>query len=211
MLAPYLAAAFDARVRVFLAGTRFDFAYLPRVSSAIGIEPARQIRVWCSFKRTTAEELPMQLSRVIRLLPQEVAALQQMLPGRSRFWVYCVTQFIQHKNLPFKDIRDKIELGLVSALERELEKMAKSDKHFSLDMVSYYFQILFNNSPGEEANTLALQQFLKANTPAFQRQGGVFFIDYPEEFIPLDHADLAAGKYLPPPRLVRTRTRFMPH
>ena len=172
-----------------MAGTRFDFSYLPRVISAVGyVGQTLGVRVWRTFKFTSPSEVCQRLSSVLRI--EDEALLRQLgatLQGRSRFWVKFVYHAYKNPGLSVAELYNQVSEILLEDLSRELGLLVDTDPAFPGELAGYYLGLV----------RCGLDEPVLAPEPPVLEHGGVFFYPFTEKrFVELQRDDLL-GRRIP--------------
>jgi hypothetical protein len=159
-----------AGTHVVVAGTRFDFAYLQRLHSAIGRAERRlQIRVWSSFRWHAAKAVSDKLAAVLCCPDKKLlASFAYLLQGRSRFWVSCIFSAFED-GLSIEELYLTVTQNTVEDLRKELAYLVQTKPDCIRDLVEHYLSLL----PADE------HELLTVPTPPVLTHGGVFF--YPKK------------------------------
>lgn len=137
-----------SHLHLHLAGTHFDFSYLPRIVSAFA--PSGQVvplKIWRKFKFYTEEDVFQRLRPLLsthRVSDKDLHYLCNLVQGRSRSWVLVFSSIVEKPHISFTDLCSSILTTDVSYLFEELSRLCGTDSNFISDRANYYMQLLFN-------------------------------------------------------------------
>lgn len=186
-LAPILKAADASKLRLYLAGTRFDFKYLPRVVSAFMASLVVPLYLWRTFKYYSEDDVFARLRPVLSLPDKDLRSLANLVQGRSRGWVSVLATIIAAPSCTLAALRASVLKEAVQYLRQELSVLLDTDSSFHESLINCYIQLLFNRRQNNELRI-----------PFLSKHGGVFFIPLSvNSYTPLSAAQVKAGMYLP--------------
>lgn len=188
-LAPLLQAADGVQLRVHLAGTRFDFSYLPRVLSALALSSAVvPLQIWRTFKFYREEDVYQRLRPLLSMSDDDLRKVSNLVQGRSRLWVSVLSKIVENPKCTFAQLYSSLLTTSIMLLDKELALLCETDTSFPTSLASYYVQLLFNRMKNNE---LCI--------PLLQQHGGVFFMPYNDKnnYVPLSEQQIISGEYLP--------------
>lgn len=190
-LVPLYQVANMFNLRLHLAGTRFDFADLPRLRSGHLInDEVLDVRVWHSFKFFGADDVFAHLWPLLNVPEAELRDLCHSVQGRSRNWVYSLQTIIRDPERTFAKISmeavgDRVE-SFKAEISRLINTLGIDRKDFIKDLVGNYLELQFNRLEG---NTMRL--------PLYCKHTGIFFVPTTEKVYQVHRAvDIMANKGL---------------